>query len=240
MSTRIASRRTPWLAFPGVEICDADENSVSKHPAYVAAKSGDADAANEVIKQFVNTKFLEDLKSHIVGDETPIVAAVHAEEEFGRNQIAAVFAGYIAEHFDLRLDFSVVQSNIVNHTKASGWAKLARQAEFDGPVRKNTSYLLVDDFVGQGGTLANFRGHFTRAGARVLGACVLTGKPYSAKLSLSETNFSLLGAKYGHTIDNLCRALFGFPADCLTESEARWLAKAESLDAVRIEILAYR
>ncbi len=240
MANRIVSRRTLWLDFPDVKICNYDENSVRRHHAYVAAKSGDPHAANEVVKQFVNAKFLEDLKSHIVGDETPIVAAVHAEEEFGRNQIAAVFAGYIAEHFDLRLDWTVVQSNIVNHTKASGWAKLARQAEFVGPVRKNASYLLVDDFVGQGGTLANFRGHFTRAGARVLGACVLTGKPYSAKLSLSETNFSVLDAKYGHTIDNLCRDLFGFSADCLTESEARWLAKAQSLDAIRIEILAYR
>ena len=45
---------------------------------------------------------------------------------------------------------------------------------------------------------------------------------------------------YGHTVVTLCRDLFGFPADCLTESEARWLAKAESLDTIRTEILAYR
>lgn len=234
------SRRTLWGDFPDVEICNDDENSVRRHPAYAGAKSGDAEAANEIVKRFVDATFLENLRSRIVGDEIPIVAAVHAEEEFGRNQIAAVFAGYIAEHFDLRLDWTVLQSNIVNHTKASGWAKLARQAEFVGPVRRNSSYLLVDDFVGQGGTLANFRGHFTRAGARVLGACVLTGKPYSAKLSPSETNLSLIAAKYGHNLDNLCWDLFGFSADCLTESEARWLAKAESLDAIRIEILAYR
>ena len=34
------------------------------------------------------------------------------------------------------------------------------------------SYLMVDDFIGQGGTLANFRGHIEAAGGVVLAAVV--------------------------------------------------------------------
>lgn len=35
-----------------------------------------------------------------------------------------------------------------------GTADLSRQALFGGDVTKGTEYVLVDDFVGQGGTLA--------------------------------------------------------------------------------------
>lgn len=228
--------RTPWGDFPDAVLCNDNEYTVRAHPAYRAAKAGDVDAAFQLVTHFLDDSYIQRIFNQITGDEVPIVAAVHAEEEFGRNQIAAVLAGAIGDRLNLRVDQSVVQSNIVNHTKATGWAKLARQAEFKGPVREKTSYLLVDDFIGQGGTLANFRGHFSRRGARVLGACVLTGKPYSVKLTVSSTNLNALFAKHGSYIELFCQENFGFGAHCLTESEARWLAKAESIDAIRIAI----
>jgi hypoxanthine-guanine phosphoribosyltransferase len=235
----MAVHRAPWGDFPDVVICNSDEHIVREHPSYAAAKAGDADAAEILVKRFVTLDFVETLRSRFANEERPIVAAVHAEEEFGRNQIASVLAGRIARLLDLQDDSSVIQSNIVNHTKADGWAKLARQAEFDGVVERGACYLLVDDFVGQGGTLANFRGHFIYNGGRVLGACVLTGKPYSAKIALSSQRLASLLLKYGNPVENLCKSLFGFGHDCLTESEARWIEKAESLDAVRNELASF-
>jgi adenine/guanine phosphoribosyltransferase-like PRPP-binding protein len=44
----------------------------------------------------------------------------------------------------------------------------------------------VDDFVGQGGTLANLIGFIKSLGGHVVGATALTGKPYSAKLAPEE------------------------------------------------------
>jgi len=41
---------------------------------------------------------------------------------------------------------------------ASGWERMARPAMFEGDVIGGRNYLLVDDFVGQGDTLANLRG----------------------------------------------------------------------------------
>lgn len=229
-------RRTPWGNFPDVVLCTTNEYAVRSHPAYAEAKAGDVGAAHRLVSDFLDDDFVSRVANELVGAASPFVAAVHAEEEFGRNQIAAVLAGAIGDRLELRVDQVVVQSNIVNHTKATGWAKLARQAEFVGPVREKASYLLVDDFVGQGGTLANFRGHFSRRGATVLGACVLTGKPYSVKLALSRHNRDALLVKYGSDIELFCQENFGFSVDCLTESEARWLAKAESIDAIRIAL----
>ena len=50
-------------------------------------------------------------------------------------------------------------------------------------------YFLVDDFIGQGGTLANLKGYLESRGAAVLGATALTGKAYSAKLKLEDDTF---------------------------------------------------
>ncbi len=53
---------------------------------------------------------------------------------------------------------TVVQTTIVSHAGASGFARLARQATFDGDIGAGVDYLVWDDFIGQGGTLANLRG----------------------------------------------------------------------------------
>ena len=44
--------------------------------------------------------------------------------------------------------------------------------------------LMVDDFVGLGGTLASLRGYLIAGGGRVLGTVTLTGRADSAKLAL--------------------------------------------------------
>lgn len=53
---------------------------------------------------------------------------------------------------------AVLQTNVVAHTGADGFSRLARQAEFAGAIQPGCDYVLVDDFVGMGGTLANLKG----------------------------------------------------------------------------------
>jgi hypothetical protein len=95
---------------------------------------------------------------------------------------------------------------------------------------------LVDDFVGQGGTLANLRAHIVRGGGVVLGATVLTGKAHSAVLALAESRLEALRKKHGKELENWWRQRFGF--GCLTESEARYLLNTPSADRVRNQIAA--
>jgi hypothetical protein len=47
---------------------------------------------------------------------------------------------------------AVTQVNKVSHTGASGYARLQRQAIFGGILPTGLHYLLVDDFIGQGGS----------------------------------------------------------------------------------------
>lgn len=58
-------------------------------------------------------------------------------------------------------------------------------AEFDGKVSRGGRYILVDDHVGLGGTLANLKGYLETRGALVEGITTLTESRDARKISLS-------------------------------------------------------
>ena len=129
-----------------------------------------------------------------------------------------------------------MQANIVGHTGADGYARLARQPAFEGQVHPDADYVIVDDFVGMGGTLANLRGHIESKGGRVLGAVALTGKPYSAKLTLDEKTLQELRQKHGQDLEQWWQDRFGHTFDRLTQSEARYLARSPDADTIRARV----
>ena len=100
------------------------------------------------------------------------------------------------------------------------------------PIVASAMYLMVDDFVGQGGTLANFRGHIESRGGAVIGAVTLTGKPHSATLALSEQLLATLRKTHGE-LENWWLGRFGFGFEALTESEARYLVRTPHADTIR-------
>ena len=81
---------------------------------------------------------------------------------------------------------------------------------------------MVDDFIGQGGTLANLRGWVEQSDGVVVGAIALTGKSYSAKLNPTEEQLDELRQKHGPGFEKWWREQFGHAFDCLTQSEARY------------------
>ena len=147
-------------------------------------------------------------------------------------------AELLASSLQWQVESQIVQTNIVSHTKADGFSRLARQAEFEGAVETGRSYWLVDDFIGQGGTLANLRGWVMHHGGRVLGATVLTGKHYSAKLTVESSQINELEKKHGTELRQWWRDRFGFDYDCLTSSEARYLIRTPSVERIRNRIAA--
>ena len=92
---------------------------------------------------------------------------------------------------------------------------------------------MVDDFIGQGGTLANLRGWIKKQGGTVVGAIGLTGKPYSAKLNPSAEQLHKLRQKHEPDFEKWWREHFGHAFDCLTQSEARHLARSPDVDPIR-------
>ena len=227
--------RAPMHDFPDVVI-HADESAVRKHEHYDAAKAGDFVAAEMLISAF-DDGLIERIGSMLGGRAVELVA-VHALESTGVNEIPAALARRFSHWLNLPVNDSIVQANSVGHTKASGFHRLAHQAQFVGPVTPWQSYFLVDDFVGQGGTLANLVGYIKVNGGRVLGATVLTGKPHSAKLAPDDASIQSLRNKHGHEFETWWRERFGFGFDCLTRSEARYLENSPNARTIRDRLIA--
>ncbi|MDO8788667.1 MAG: hypothetical protein Q7J42_11405 [Sulfuritalea sp.] len=165
-----ATAASPLGRFPDVLI-HAAESRVKQHSAYPAAKSGDAGAALDLVRDVFDDA-LPDRLRELVGDRQPMLVSAHAYEREGVNAIPEVLADVMAKRLGWRVDGGVVQANVVTHTGADGFARLARQPAFDGAVTAGTENVMVDDFVGMGGTLANLRGHIESHGGRVLAAVV--------------------------------------------------------------------
>lgn len=228
-------QRRPWNQFPDVVIL-APETDVRSHEAYAAAKTGSGEAASDLVRFFVDGLDLASVRSLARGREVTLVSA-HAEEEMGRNAIPQALAAILAERLGWLVDDNVVQINIVNHTKADGFSRLARPALFAGSVTPNACCVMVDDFIGQGGTLANLRGHLIAQGVEVAGGVVLTGKPHSAKLSLSTLRLAAL-REHHEALEDDWQQHFGYRFDCLTESEARYLQNTQDAQLIRDRVFA--
>ncbi len=228
--------RTPWHDFPDVLI-HANETAVKQHPAYRAAKSGDGEAALTLVRDTISPAQTQQLAMLLVGHRPTLVSA-HAFEREGVNAIPEILADVLGKLLDWPVDAGVVQVNVVAHTGADGFTRMARQPEFDGEIRTGYEYVLVDDFVGMGGTLANLKGYIEFNGGRVLAAVVLTGKPHSAKLGLTHERLEELRKKHGAQLEHWWQARFAHAFDALTESEARYLARTADADTIRNRIAA--
>lgn len=215
----------------------ASESAVKNNPWYAPAKTGDVRAARRLVEATIDLAVIRSIRDAL-GDGRPTLVAVHAVEAEGINRIPAVLAEVLAEALALPIETSLVQANAVGHTGADGWWRLAHPAKFDGTVLPGAAYVLVDDFVGQGGTLANLRGFILGNEAHVRLATTLTGQSRSARLALSSHSLDDLRSKHGHALEEWWIETFGYGFECLTESEARYLARVENAERVRDRLAA--
>ena len=231
--------RTAWRDFPDAVLL-ADETRTKRHPAYADAKAGDGKAAMHLVNALMDEAGVAAVGRllHAAGTALPVLVSAHAYERDGVNAIPAALARFLSERFGIPFNSAVVQTNVVSHTGASGYGRLARQATFGGEVETGGQYMMVDDFIGQGGTLANLRGWVEQRGGTVFGAVGLTGKPYSAKLSPSKEQLHELEQKHGPDFEDWWRERFGHAFGCLTQSEARYLARSPDADTIRDRIAA--
>lgn len=217
-------------------VIHAEESKVKFHPLYPLAKTGDANAAEQLVLDTATAQAMERVEE-LIGSRKPSLLAVHALESEGANIIPRVLANVLADALHLNVERGVVQINRVQHTGAKGDHRLATPALFAGQVRQR-EYLIVDDFIGQGGTLANVRGFVEAEGGRVIGATVLTGKAYSAKLQLELSTLRALREKHGSELEQWWNATFGYGFERLTESEAKYLFRIDDAHAVPDRIAA--
>ena len=121
--------RTAWDDFPDAVLLTA-ETRTKQHPEYAAAKAGAAVAAAKLVDALVDetgvgaVRVLIDAASE---DCAPVLVSAHAYERDGFNAIPAALARLLSERLGVPCDTTVVQTNVVSHTGADGYSRLARK-----------------------------------------------------------------------------------------------------------------
>lgn len=129
--------RVPLYDFPDV-LLHASESDVKSHPQYRAAKAGDIAAADFLARIFANDGCINLIRHLAAGKQIELVA-VHALETEGVNEIPAAVAKLLSAEVGFRANQTIVQTNTVGHTGASGYHRLANQALFAGHIDKSMS-----------------------------------------------------------------------------------------------------
>lgn len=228
--------RTPWGDFPAIRVLYPTgtlKNTDEK--LYLAAKSGDVSAAfnllfNHVLQQNDIWKIGADFHEY-----TPILVPVLAEEHLGRNRLPATFAEILSGYLGFEVTNEIVQTVKANHTNANAYERIVRQAMFDGYVEPNRNYIILDDTVSMGGTLAALRGFIESKGGKVIAGIALTGYPDLNIVPLEKT-LNYVKNKHPQLVEWWLNE-FGFPLDYLTQGELGHFKKPDSFDIIRDRLI---
>ncbi|WP_257621299.1 LPD38 domain-containing protein [Aeromonas hydrophila] len=233
-----SAERSPWgKDFPEV-ILHGRLADATGHPDYAAAKGGDDAAARRLVSDVLSPDAIKQLKK-VIGNREAIALGVHAEEAVSRNAIPQAMADVLGKVLGIEVSVDIVQAAKVGRTAQDGFGRLANQPSFDGVVRTDKPYLIMDDTLTQGGTLANLKGYIENRGGEVLAATALTGKQYSAKIAIDSSTLEQLRDQYDGTgLEAWWHNRFGYGFDSLTESEGRYLLRAKDADKVRDRVTA--
>lgn len=211
---------------------------------YEAAKiHNDMDAANEIVEAMWRAAVYEELLQRVISSgKRPIIISPHpafddddaidadAPNRFSpRNALPFAFAARLRAMLDGLDDDKIVQGARVGRTKLLRFPKFVFQPHFVGDVSVERPYIVVDDNVGLGGTLAALYGHIARNGGTVLGMASLahsTGK--NVPFALTGLTRSALYSEYGADVCALWKEEIGHEVSCLTEGEAGFLIDWQS------------
>jgi len=204
--------------------------ALQRHPLHALAKAGNMDAAAQLVVDLAKPYKITMLAAHFPG---AIVVPVHARESTGVNHIPAKYADYISHLTGLEADTDIIQASTVFRTGKGAWYRMAFRPSFEGEVRPGRDHILVDDCVTGGGSLSELRQHIIRGGGKVVAMSTLGYAQFSTNIALTENTRENLAMRYnGMIIYEWLKQhnIYGGEAGALTESEARLIYNAKSLN----------
>jgi hypothetical protein len=210
-----------------------DWEKLKKMPGYQEAKAGNPEIASDLARAMVRPNLARDLANR---HPDAIIVYPHAEEATGKNALPVAYAGELELLTGLPVERRIVQTNRPHRTGSTALHRLMNRPEFDGPVEKGREFVIVDDVVAQGGTMNQLRKYIEGRGGKVVEMTALAhATPESVTIALNPGTVAALTRKFG--ADNLNTFLndhaIASHIEELTESEAQYLLRWDSLDALR-------
>lgn len=232
------AERAPWRDFPPV-IRNGGLGSLKNESEYAAAKGGDSTEAVKLVNKLLKEETVQQFRE-MIGDRKPVIVSVSATESAGRNKIPLAMAQALGSRLDLPVDTDIQQINKVSRTGSGIDHRLAFQPVFDGRVEAGRDYLIVDDTLAVGGTVAALRGYIENRGGHVVGAGVMTAHEGALNLPVKQAMIDNISRKHGNTMDNYWKEEFGYGIDQLTQGEAGHLNAARDVEQIRDRIAEAR
>jgi adenine/guanine phosphoribosyltransferase-like PRPP-binding protein len=233
------AERAHWRDFPPV-IANEGLGGVKREPEYVDAKKGDWRAALTMMDRLIKDETVEKVRELIKDRKDVKIVPVLAAEETGSNKIPLASAAILAGRLGLEVETDIIQREKVYRTNSKADHRLAHSPSFVGEVEKGRDYLVLDDTLTTGGTLASLRGHIENRGGHVLGAVAMTAHPGALDIAVKPKMLDAIEKKHGSAMNDYWKEEFGYDIDKLTQGEAGHLKAASSVDAIRDRIAEAR
>ncbi|OAM91884.1 hypothetical protein AW736_26250 [Termitidicoccus mucosus] len=216
--------RTPWSDFPDV-LPHTSIASLKAHPAYADAKAGDFNAARAVAHALVNPtrfKWRTDF----------VVPVIKLDRDSVWNALPLGMADAISTFSGAKVVTTVFQSNIVHQSDANAVSRIVNQPLFEGKCPKG-SYLIVDDIVSFGSTIANLRGFIESHGGKVAAASTFAAQIFATKLRPDSFTISSILRRFPHADDIIQSTTGGVSAATLTNREANFINGLSQIESIR-------
>ena len=207
-----------------------NDSHLKRHPDYRKAKAGNFRSAVNLISDLVWPE-INQHKDRFSKDS--IFAAPFARESSGDNAIPQVMAEVFALVCGATADRGLVQITKVYHTGANPMERLALRPEFEGPVVSGANYVLLDDVVSLGGTLAELAHYIQINGGLVRDIAVIVNAGRNKSLSPDIKTLRILNERFGNEIIEI----FGISINALTANEAQYLVGFRSTDEIRNRLI---
>lgn len=245
--------RSPWKGGETVYVCarlglltgqELERGSPERNTLYKAAKfGGNHDAGQRLVSACISDRVLDRLIDDVEGhmaEKIPIVCVVPHPPFYDvggggadlprkakvTNTLPLQYAAHLATVLDGTIDTEIVQKARVGRTVLTAFPRLLWQPAFDGAVRRDVAYIIVDDVLTVGGTIAALRSYIIRTGGTVVGYTTLAHRTGEFRpLALSDATWQQLWSLYGSGLGSFWEREIGHDARYLSEAEGSYLAK---------------
>ncbi|MBU2840285.1 hypothetical protein HF670_12090 [Acidithiobacillus thiooxidans] len=233
IAQNIKPQRYPWGDFPDV-LRNGDLGTLKREPEYLAAKAGDEESALNLADRLICQDFVEAVRKLGAQHAHPVLLPVLDEESAGDNCIPIAFAKTLAHQLGWDMETKVLQVTRSYRTGSGSDHRMVVHPKFDGVINRNAGYILLDDTLTMGGTLASLRGFIQSHEGTVLGAAVGVAHEGALHLPIRESMLQSIYSKHGQQATQaFAKEQWGYGIECLTQAEAGHIRKAVSLDALR-------
>lgn len=227
----------PWHSF------NRKVPTLSSHPLYGAAKGErNVEAALAIIDDLADKRCiygLVDLADDSRVTPTLIAPACHPGDS--NNALAISYAQWLSHELDWPVETRAFQEKTVSRDREKAWVRIANRCDFYGEIDKQAAYVIVDDVITTGGTLADLRSFILRKGGRVIGMSAIAARDGTwQRIRLGDDTRAKLERHYGRDLSEFCREYLGFPHECLTDGEASHFLGCSGYVELRKKIMRAR